>query len=693
MREVVIVAISSTLGNMLIGWDSSSIAGGMSYIKKEFNLETDPKMEGMIVSMTFLAGTLTTTLAGTASDMFGRRTMLIISSVTFILSAFVILWAPNVYIILMARLLSGGANALAVTLTPLYISEISPPDVRGLLTTVTQFSCSSGMFLAYCMVFSMSLMESPSWRIMLGIIGLPALAYFLVTVFYLPESPRWLVTKGRLGDARIVLQRIRGTQDVSGELALLVEGLSPGGEATSLEEYIVAPASEVTAMEAARDCFKLYEPSEGALSMVAAPLNVQGISSMLLSQSMSRQASLIQSPAGMLKDPIVNLFESIHGDDSAAAALQGSGLNLSFSEPTGTSDYLQLHTPLLLSHQDSTTDRSEAVINKNTDIGGGWQLMYKEAGPHQFQRVYLHAEGGGGGAVVGVSHSQRASFLSGSGLDLTMQGEAAAFPAAALVSMSAIGTNKGVAKAMKDINAVKPSAWTAGVRRALIVGIGLQVLQQAAGINGFLYYGPQVLEKAGVGALLANLGITATSASLLVNVVITFFMLPCIALSMKLMDVAGRRSIMLKTVPILIVCLVILVVRESLHLSSMVNAAITALSVIVYESVFCMGFGVIPNIMCAEIFPTSVRGICISICCVSFWLATLLLTSVFPSLLQLLGLSGVFGLFVVGCVVSWIFVYLKVPETKGMPLEVITEFFALGASPSSDLSTFAGSRN
>lgn len=144
---------------------------------------------------------------------------------------------------------------------------------------------------------------------------------------------------------------------------------------------------------------------------------------------------------------------------------------------------------------------------------------------------------------------------------------------------------------------------------------------------------------------------------------------------------------MLYTVPILIVCLVILVVRDYMPLSSMVNAAITALSVIVYERVFCMGFGVIPNILCAEIFPTSVRGICISICCVSFWIATLILTSVFPSLLQMVGLSGVFGLFVVGCVVSWIFVYLKVPETKGMPLEVITEFFALGASPSSDLST------
>jgi MFS family permease len=125
----------------------------------------------------------------------------------------------------------------------------------------------------------------------------------------------------------------------------------------------------------------------------------------------------------------------------------------------------------------------------------------------------------------------------------------------------------------------------------------------------------------------------------------------------------------------------ILVLRDLFHLSSILNAAITAICVVTYESVFCMGYGVIPNIICAEIFPTSVRGICMSICSLTFWISSLIITSVFPSLLQLLGLTGVFVLFVVGCIVSFIFVYLKVPETKGMPLEVIIEFFAIGSKP------------
>lgn len=142
-----------------------------------------------------------------------------------------------------------------------------------------------------------------------------------------------------------------------------------------------------------------------------------------------------------------------------------------------------------------------------------------------------------------------------------------------------------------------------------------------------------------------------------------------------------HRSILLYTIPILILSLMILVLRDLFHLSSILNAAITAICVVTYESIFCMGFGVIPNIISAEIFPTSVRGICISICLLTYWICTLIITSLFPFLLQLLGLTGVFGLFVVGCIVSWIFVYLKVPETKGMPLEVIIEFFAFGSKP------------
>lgn len=192
------------------------MAGAVLYIKKEFNLESEPTVEGLIVAMSLIGATIITTCSGAISDWLGRRPMLIISSVLYFISGLVMLWSPNVYVLLLARLLDGFGVGLAVTLVPVYISETAPSDIRGMLNTLPQFSGSGGMFLSYCMIFGMSLLNSPSWRLMLGILSIPSLVYFLLTLFFLPESPRWLVSKGRMLEAKQVLQRLRGYEDVSG---------------------------------------------------------------------------------------------------------------------------------------------------------------------------------------------------------------------------------------------------------------------------------------------------------------------------------------------------------------------------------------------------------------------------------------------------------------------------------------------
>lgn len=123
----------------------------------------------------------------------------------------------------------------------------------------------------------------------------------------------------------------------------------------------------------------------------------------------------------------------------------------------------------------------------------------------------------------------------------------------------------------------------------------------------------------------------------------------------------------------------ILVLGSLVNFGSVVNAAISTGSVVIYFCSFVMGFGPVPNILCAEIFPTRVRGLCIAICALTFWICDIIVTYSLPVLLKSVGLSGVFGMYAVVCVIAWIFVFIKVPETKGMPLEVITEFFSVGA--------------
>lgn len=698
-----LVAITAAIGNLLQGWDNATIAGSVLYIKREFNLQTQPTIEGLIVATSLIGATIITTFSGSVSDSIGRRPMLLMSSILYFLSGLVMLWSPNVYVLLLARLLDGFGIGLAVTLVPLYISETAPPEIRGLLNTLPQFMGSAGMFLAYCMVFGMSLMDYPSWRLMLGVLSIPSLIYIALAVFFLPESPRWLVSKGKMKEAKQVLQMLRGREDVSGEMALLVEGLDVGGE-TSIEEYIIGPDNDLAddqehALE--KDRIKLYGAEEGQ-SWIAKPVKGQSTLGMI-----SRYGS-ISNQSMSLMDPMVTLFGSVHERLPESGSMRsmlfpnfGSMFNVADnnakneqwdeespkrdgedeSDASGDESDDNLRSPLIY-RQDTNAEKENADDQvSGMGIGGGWQLAYRKDDkiPGGVKRIYLHQEGGPGA---------RGSVLSLSGGDAPADGEF--IHAAALVSQSVLRPGDltsqhqiSVAVDKRTESAAKRSSWKElfepGVKHALVVGVGIQILQQFSGINGVLYYTPQILEQAGVGVLLSNLGISSDSASFLISALTTLLMLPTIGVAMRLMDIAGRRWLLLSTLPVLLVSLIVLVLGNVIHLGSIVHAVISTVSVIVYFCCFVMGFGPVPNILCAEIFPTRVRGLCIAICALTFWIGDIIVTYSLPVLLNSIGLAGVFGIYAVVCTISWFFVLFKVPETKGMPLEVITEFFAVGA--------------
>ncbi|XP_074588543.1 monosaccharide-sensing protein 2-like [Curcuma longa] len=732
MRGAVLVAIAASIGNLLQGWDNATIAGSVLYIKKEFNLEAEPTIEGLIVAMSLIGATIITTFSGPVADWIGRRPMLIISSILYFISSLLMLWSPSVYFLLLARLIDGFGIGLSVTLVPVYISETAPPEIRGLLNTLPQFSGSGGMFLSYCMVFVMSLMANPNWRVMLGVLFIPSFLYFLLTIFFLPESPRWLVSKGKMVEAKRVLQRLRGREDVSGEMALLVEGLGVGGE-TSIEEYIIGPANDGADDDQGattdKDRITLYGPEEG-LSWVARP--TKGQSSLAL---VSRRGSMVNQPSVPLMDPLVTLFGSVHeklpesgsmrsmlfpnfGSMFSVAenhhkteqwdeeSLQREGEEYA-SDAGGDSDD-NLNSPLLSRQATSMEGKDIAPgqvsvlsMRRNSSllqhggesvssmgIGGGWQLAWKWSEREgadgkkegEFKRIYLHQEG--------VPGSRKGSLVSLPRVDTAAEGEFV--QAAALVSQPALFPKGlmdqhpvGPAMVHPSETAVKGPSWAdlfePGVRRALFVGVGIQILQQFAGINGVLYYTPQILEQAGVAVLLSNLGLNSTSASILISALTTLLMLPSIGVAMRLMDIAGRRFLLLSTIPVLLASLIVLVLSNLVDIGTVVHAVLSTVSVVVYFCCFVMGFGPIPNILCAEIFPTRVRGLCIAICALTFWFGDIIVTYTLPVMLESIGLAGVFGIYAVVCALAFIFVFLKVPETKGMPLEVISEFFAVGA--------------
>ncbi|KAH7424174.1 hypothetical protein KP509_12G094000 [Ceratopteris richardii] len=642
--------------------------------------------------------------------------VLCISAALYLFGALLMIWSPNVYLLLLARFVDGIGVGLAVTVAPLYISEVSPAEIRGALNTLPQLLGTFGMFLAFTMVFGISLTTSPQWRMMLWIMCIPAVVYLLLGIFYLPESPRWLVSKGKVQEAEEILQWLRNKTDILGELTLFLEGLDVG-KAPFREEYFIHPANlaEDDSLSFKDDLHILLESPEDRCSWIATP-----ISSYAGSQGFpSRPASVTGTPSPF-KDPTVTIMESFYSPSSDHVhELHNQGGNfetysviLEEEEDTGMREGVVYHTdvsdidqdlrsPLLSSppgqayadipRGDSfksskanardllaTPNRGHGGSIGSVRIGGGWHLAFQWTGPEgtegkpehgSYKRLYLYQEPQHIGA--GSSH-----LLPRLGSEVSEIESVAT----AIVSRT---TQHGIPNGLAE-SSFKAPAWSelleGGVKQALIVGVTLQILMQFCGINAVLSFTPKVLQESGAEVLLSKIGIGSNSASILASAVVSLVSVPFITLAMHLMDVAGRRKILLHALPIIFLALICFTIIRMVPTSETLFASVSVLSVVVYMTVFMMGFGPIPNMICAEIFPTRVRGICVTICQAAMWIARVLVTEFFPVLDSALGIASTFAIFAVVCIITLLFVYFIVPETKGLPLEIITELFALSAA-------------
>lgn len=498
-------------------------SGVIVLIKREFGWEDKPTMVGLTVALSLIGATIITMCSGGLSDWLGRRPMLTASSILYLISGVVMLWSPNIYLLLLGRLLTGCAMGLAVTFVPMYISEMAPPEMRGLLSTIPQFMFTGGLFTGYSFVFFMSLIKCTSWRLMLGILLVPSLVFFALTIFYLPESPRWLLTKGRMVEAKKALQRLRGKEDVSGEMALLVEGLEVGGE-TSIEEYVIGPISMMDEeVQTEKEEMKMLGP-EGLTSVVALRVSESNHDGDDASMQ-GRQGSLPVDPVVVLMDSVhENLAEpgtkegtffshfgstfSEHGiqpktedwgepssarhyeDYASGAVSESDDLQTPLMSRQGTSTGHEGHVAQIYSGRNSMMGRGSRLQSmfgdggESTDIGGGWQLAWKwkEEGPDgevkagSFKRVYLHEDNAPGcwrdpadGEFVKVAALVSHSAMSPK--EVVHQNPAAG-PGMARPSAAATEGPR-----LSDL--LEP-----GVKNALLVGMGIQMMQQ---VNKYIY--------------------------------------------------------------------------------------------------------------------------------------------------------------------------------------------------------------
>ncbi|RCW73246.1 sugar porter family MFS transporter [Saliterribacillus persicus] len=210
---VILIAGAAGMAGLLYGFDTAVISGAIGYLQEIYDLS--PAMEGWVISCVMIGGVTGVALSGFLSDRFGRKKLLMVSAVFFIISALGSAFAINVTTLVLARILGGLGIGFASALSVTYISECAPPAIRGRLGSMYQLFTILGIsatfyinyFVANSGTYEWGL--EFGWRWMLGYGTIPGII-FLVLLFFIPESPRYLFQKGQDQAAYQILKRING---------------------------------------------------------------------------------------------------------------------------------------------------------------------------------------------------------------------------------------------------------------------------------------------------------------------------------------------------------------------------------------------------------------------------------------------------------------------------------------------------
>jgi SP family galactose:H+ symporter-like MFS transporter len=199
---------------MLFGYDIGVISGAILFVKKAFSLSSG--LEEVVVSSVLLGSLVGAAAGGVLADSLGRRRLLILVAIVFGFGAIAAALAPGTVWLVAARLVAGIAIGIASFVAPLYISEIAPVEIRGKLVSINQVALTSGIVISYVIDYIFAPWHA--WRYMFALAVIPAAA-FGVGLMFIPNSPRWLVARGHVDRARAVLERIRPSGQVEGELS------------------------------------------------------------------------------------------------------------------------------------------------------------------------------------------------------------------------------------------------------------------------------------------------------------------------------------------------------------------------------------------------------------------------------------------------------------------------------------------
>jgi len=216
MGFVAAIVAVATIGGFMFGYDSGVINGTQQGLEQAFHLT---KLgTGFNVGAVLIGCAAGAFLSGRLSDIFGRRNVMIVAALLFLISAIGAGAANSSFMFILARLVGGLGVGSASVLAPVYISEVAPAAVRGRLTTAQQIMIIGGLTGSFVVNYLIAqwaggstaiVMGYPAWRWMFWVQVIPS-AIFLFSLLAIPESPRFLVARDRMAEAETVLARLFG---------------------------------------------------------------------------------------------------------------------------------------------------------------------------------------------------------------------------------------------------------------------------------------------------------------------------------------------------------------------------------------------------------------------------------------------------------------------------------------------------
>ena len=221
--HIYVISTIAAFGGLLFGYDTGVISGALLLIKNQFvepgALQMTSGLQEWVVSVVLIGAMAGALMSGILADKFGRKRLIIATSVIFIVGSVFSGFAINVSLLITGRVIIGLAIGVASFTVPLYIAEISPKKIRGALVSLNQLAITIGIFVSYLVDLGFAeTHEGWRWMFLMGVIPAMILG---IGMLFLPDTPRWLLSRGKDRAARLALEKTTDPNDIQNEISTI----------------------------------------------------------------------------------------------------------------------------------------------------------------------------------------------------------------------------------------------------------------------------------------------------------------------------------------------------------------------------------------------------------------------------------------------------------------------------------------